>query len=335
YLREYQALGTAGGIYHFRNEILRHSPESFFVLHADVCCSYPLAEMLAFHKQQGCKGTIMGTRVNRADANRYGCLVADTDTYEVLHYVEKPESFISNLISCGLCLFDYTIFDTFHAALDSHNRMANEDHGYNSNQADEAYGVLRLEQDILRPMAAQHDLSVYITSGFWLQIKPAGSAVAANASYLEQMLHERPTNLANSQSQRTEIIDAVYIHPSAQVDPTAKIGPNVSIGPRVTIGKGVRVKNSIVLDGAEIKPFSCVLNSVIGWRSKLGTWCRVEGTPEVSQHDTEGLTRAGIKNQSLTILGQEVVVADECIIRNCIVLPNKELRSSYHDEILM
>ncbi|KAJ1983301.1 hypothetical protein H4R34_001356, partial [Dimargaris verticillata] len=46
YLREYQPLGTAGGLYHFRNEILRHSPESIFVLHADVCCSFPLDDML-------------------------------------------------------------------------------------------------------------------------------------------------------------------------------------------------------------------------------------------------------------------------------------------------
>ncbi|KAL9102196.1 MAG: hypothetical protein Q9187_009153, partial [Circinaria calcarea] len=46
YLREYQALGTAGGLYHFRDAILKGGPERFFVLNADVCCSFPLNEML-------------------------------------------------------------------------------------------------------------------------------------------------------------------------------------------------------------------------------------------------------------------------------------------------
>ncbi len=46
YLREYQALGTAGGLYHFRDAILKGRPERIFVLNSDVCCSFPLNEML-------------------------------------------------------------------------------------------------------------------------------------------------------------------------------------------------------------------------------------------------------------------------------------------------
>lgn len=39
-MREYQALGTAGGLYHFRDTILRGSPDQIFVLHSDIVCSY-------------------------------------------------------------------------------------------------------------------------------------------------------------------------------------------------------------------------------------------------------------------------------------------------------
>jgi NDP-sugar pyrophosphorylase family protein len=49
YLREYQALGTAGGLYHFRDEILRGNPQQFFVMHVDIACSFPLEEMLKAH----------------------------------------------------------------------------------------------------------------------------------------------------------------------------------------------------------------------------------------------------------------------------------------------
>jgi mannose-1-phosphate guanylyltransferase len=34
YLREYQSLGTAGGLHHFKDEILRGQPKSFYVLNA-------------------------------------------------------------------------------------------------------------------------------------------------------------------------------------------------------------------------------------------------------------------------------------------------------------
>lgn len=47
------------------------------------------------------------------------------------------------------------------------------------------------------------------------------------------------------------------------------------------------------------------------------------------------MMKNGVKLQGITILGKEVSVLDESIIRNCIVLPHKELKSSYHSQILM
>ncbi|KAL1914190.1 uncharacterized protein VTP21DRAFT_9689 [Calcarisporiella thermophila] len=63
YLREYTALGTAGGLYHFRDEILKGDPGQFFVLHADVCCSFPLADMISSHMKHRGLCTILGTKV--------------------------------------------------------------------------------------------------------------------------------------------------------------------------------------------------------------------------------------------------------------------------------
>jgi mannose-1-phosphate guanylyltransferase len=63
YLREYQSLGTAGGIYHFRDEIQRGDPKQIFVLNADVACSFPLKEMMEFHNTHQGLCTILGTKV--------------------------------------------------------------------------------------------------------------------------------------------------------------------------------------------------------------------------------------------------------------------------------
>lgn len=63
YLREYQALGTAGGLYLFRDAILKGDPKTIIVMHADVCCSFPLEDMLAMHIEKEAIGTILGTKV--------------------------------------------------------------------------------------------------------------------------------------------------------------------------------------------------------------------------------------------------------------------------------
>ncbi|KAI7879481.1 nucleotide-diphospho-sugar transferase [Lichtheimia hyalospora FSU 10163] len=329
YLREYQELGTAGGLYHFRDEILRGNPEQFFVINVDIACSFPLNEMIDAHMKHRGVCTMLGTKVPRDQATKYGCLIAKPGTNEVMHYVEKPETFISDTISCGVYLFDTSVFNEMKKAIDR-KKDSMEENDYLWTPSDDR---LRLEQDLLRPLSQQHKLYVSITEKFWRQIKTAGSSIPANAAYLEQMAKDCPEKLAQQKPDGPEIIGAVYIHPSAHVDPTAKIGPNVSIGPRVTIGKGVRIKDSIILDNVQIGTASCILHSVIGWNSKIGAWARVEGNP-AGDHNID-MMKNGVKSQSITILGKEVSVMDETIVRNCIVLPHKELKSSYHSEILM
>ena len=62
-------------------------------------------------------------QVAREVANKYGCLVANPGSNEVLHYVEKPESFISDLISCGIYLFNCAIFDEMKKAMQNKHQV--------------------------------------------------------------------------------------------------------------------------------------------------------------------------------------------------------------------
>ena len=41
---------------------------------------------------------------------QYGCLVANASN-EVQHYVEKPETFISNIINCGVYVLGVGVLD--------------------------------------------------------------------------------------------------------------------------------------------------------------------------------------------------------------------------------
>lgn len=183
--------------------------------------------------------------------------------------------------------------------------------------------VLRLEQDILGPLSDSRRFFVYETRDFWRQIKTAGSAVPANALYLQKAFQSGSPEISKPSA---FIVPPVYIHPSAQVDPTAKLGPNVSVGPRAIIGAGARVKESIVLEEAEIKHDACVLYSIIGWQSKVGAWARVEGTPmAVGEHSTT-VVRGGVKVQNVSILSRDCKVGDEVRVWNCVCLPFKELK---------
>ncbi|KAL1966974.1 hypothetical protein VTN77DRAFT_3718 [Rasamsonia byssochlamydoides] len=344
YLREYQALGTAGGLYHFRDAILKGKPERFFVLNSDVCCSFPLGEMLKLFEEKDAEAVILGTRVSNDAATNFGCIVSDSHTKRVLHYVEKPESHISNLINCGVYLFaTECIFPSIRSAIKrrttrprllSYPSSENLEAAFVAAEDEDAEKpeVLRLEQDILSNLADNNRFYVLETKDFWRQIKTAGSAVPANALYLQKAFQAGSDELTPPSA---SIVPPVYIHPTATVDPTAKLGPNVSIGPRAVVGAGARIKESIVLEDAEIKHDACVLYSIIGWSSRVGAWARVEGTPlPVGSHSTS-IIKNGVKVQSITILGKECVVGDEVRVQNCVCLPYKELKRDVANEVIM
>lgn len=297
--------------------------------------------MLKTFEDKEAEAVILGTRIGAEAATNFGCIVTDPATKKVLHYVEKPESHISNLINCGVYLFSTDcIFPAVRSAIKRRTErprlltypsvenlasMSMEDRDDDEGQQNE---VVRLEQDILSDLADEREFYVLETRDFWRQIKTAGSAVPANALYLTKAFQNQSEELAKPSA---TILPPVFIHPTAQVDPTAKLGPNVSVGPRATIGKGVRVKESIILEDAAIRHDACILYSIVGWGSKIGAWARVEGTPTpVTNHDT-GIIKNGVKVQSITILGKDCGVGEEVRVSNCICLPHKELKrvSSY------
>ncbi|KAJ3020381.1 UNVERIFIED_CONTAM: hypothetical protein HDU68_010217, partial [Siphonaria sp. JEL0065] len=362
YLREYQSLGTGGGLYHFRDEILRGNPDKFFVLNADIACSFPLDSMLAFDSQKKATATIMGFKVDKKLVTKFGCVVLNPETAEVLHFVEKPETVLSDTISTGIYLFNKDIFNVMAEAISGLRAKALEDGVYDSGNASDSRPSLltsnqeeriRLEHDVLSLLAAGKKLYCYVgvqNRDFWMQLKTGSSTIPANRLYLQHFKVNAPRRLSHVPTSAltaspgvssptspggfvSNIIQPVWIHPTANVHPSARIGPNVSVGPRAVIGRGVRVKDAIILDNVEVKNDSCILNAIVGWDSRIGAWSRVEGAPGESLQ--LNATYKGMKVPSACILGRNVTVADEIAVRNCIVLPHKELKTSFHNEVLM
>jgi len=344
YLQEYAPLGTAGGIYHFRDQIRVGNPDAFFVLNGDVCADFPLKDMLEFHRSKAeAVSTMMATEATHQQSVNFGCIVEDKTSHSILHYVEKPETYVSTLINCGVYIFSLQIFTMLQTVFtrkqtDYYNSVTGMDADTSKRDA------IWLEKDVMVPLAGTNSAFVYQTSNWWSQIKTAGSAIYANRHYLNLYTRDvSNSRLVSNKEGGPKIIGDVTIHPTASVHPSATLGPNVSIGKNVKVGAGTRIRESIVLGNSVIGDHSLIIYSVIGWSSKVGDWSRVEGTPEdpnpnkpfAKMENGSLFNSSGQLNPSITILGGHVVVPSEVIILNSIVLPHKELGGSYKNQIIL
>ncbi|KAJ6970420.1 hypothetical protein NC653_034877 [Populus alba x Populus x berolinensis] len=361
YLREDKPHGSAGGLYNFRDLIMEDSPSHIFLLNCDVCCSFPLPEMLEAHRTYGGMGTILVIKVSAESASQFGELVADPDTNELLHYTEKPETFVSDRINCGVYVFTPEIFTAIQDVSSQRKDRANLRRVSSFEALQSATRSLptdfvRLDQDILSPLAGKKQLYTYETMDFWEQIKTPGMSLKCSGLYLAQFRFTSPHLLAGGDGSKTAtIVDDVYIHPSA------KIGPNVSISANARIGPGARLICCIILDDVEVMENAVVIHSIVGWKSSIGRWSRVQASFLLyfSWHGTsvicyfpnalffnqypDNVTKAGIifaqgdynAKLGVTILGEAVTVEDEVVVVNSIVLPNKTLNVSVQEEIIL
>ncbi|KAM0871471.1 hypothetical protein ACQ4PT_039365 [Festuca glaucescens] len=307
YLREDKPHGSAGGLYSFRDYIMDDSPSHIVLLNCDVCSSFPLPEMLEAHKRYGGMGTLLVNKVSAESANQFGELVADPETNELLHYTEKPETFVSDLINCGVYIFTPNIFNAIEDVL-----KQKKDRGHFLFRAQNLIPFNAISANIRR------------VSSFEALQSAMKMSLRCSGLYLSQFRHTSPHLLASGDGKKSAtIIGDVYIHPSAKVHPTAKIGPNVSLSANARIGAGARLINCIILDDVEIMDNAVVIHSIVGWKSTIGKWSRVQG---------EGDHNAKL---GITILGEAVDVEDEVVVTNSIVLPNKTLNVSVQEEIIL
>ena len=67
--------------------------------------------------------TIMTTEATRQQSLNYGCVVEDKQSHAMRHYVEKPSSYISTLVNCGVYIFGPSIFKHLATAFEKRQNM--------------------------------------------------------------------------------------------------------------------------------------------------------------------------------------------------------------------
>lgn len=172
-------------MYHFRDQIRSGNPCAFFVLNGDVCADFPLQDLYSFHRQHTDTAlvTIMSTEATRQQSLHYGCLVFDRNSGVVSHYVEKPSSYVSTFINCGVYVCSTDIFahlaDVFYSKSQEYTN-----HSLINGANGKDQGHIQWEQEVLTPLAGTRKLYAMPVPNWWSQLKTAGSAIYANRHFL-------------------------------------------------------------------------------------------------------------------------------------------------------
>jgi len=289
---EEEPLGTAGPLALARS-ILASNDEPFFVLNSDVICDFPFKEMVNFHCNHGKEGTIVVTKVD--EPSKYGVVIYEEGTGKINSFVEKPQEFVSNKINAGMYIFNTSVLNRIQLRPTS------------------------IEKEVFPYMADDGQLHCMQLKGFWMDVGQPKDFLTGMCLYLEflrenqknQKFKEKhqnpklsvPTQLAEGPC----IVGDVIVDPSAKIGNNCRIGPNVTIGANVVIEDGVCVKRSTILEGAKISSHSWLNSCIVGWKSHVGRWVRME---------------------NVTVLGEDVIVKDELYLNGVKVLPHKSLGTS-------
>lgn len=76
----------------------------------------------------------------------------------------------------------------------------------------------------------------------------------------------------------------------------------------MVLKEGVRIKDTVVMGKCVINESAYVEGSIIGWRSKIGKWARIDG---------------------LCILGEDVTISQEVLLASqTIILPNVTVKNN-------
>lgn len=90
----------------------------------------------------------MSTEATKQQSVHYGCLVVDSQSGAVNHYVEKPSSYVSTFINCGIYVCSLDVFSRIAGVFNSHEITSTNGNGHNRDQ-----GYIEWEREVITDLA--------------------------------------------------------------------------------------------------------------------------------------------------------------------------------------
>ncbi|KYN95817.1 putative mannose-1-phosphate guanyltransferase [Plasmodium gaboni] len=324
---EDEPLGTGGPLKLAENYLNKY--DDFFVFNSDIICTFPLIEMMNFHKQNKAPLTILVKEVE--DPRAFGVVI--TEDKRITKFEEKPLVPKSSLINAGIYILNKQILNSIpqrNCSLEKEifPKLANDNMLY-------FYQLNNFWADIGKPLDFLKGQSLYMEN---LEEKKYEKHMlidhlliyySLNESHTKNVVHKNlfvsfenieELNKFNENGENSFIKD-IFLHTKIEgnvlissttiIKQNCVLGDNVVLGEHVIIGEGCRIKNSCVMSHSTISSYSYIENSIIGSKSRVGNWSRIEG---------------------LCVLGESVILKPEIFVNNVFILPFKEVNNSIYDK---
>lgn len=248
YSDEPELLGTAGGVRNVSGFLTGGEDDSFLVISGDALTDIDLTAMREFHDSHGGIATLATKRV--ADTREYGVVIHGSDG-RVEGFQEKPDpaEALSDLGNCGIYIFRDEIFDHF------------PERPF----ADWAMDVF--------PALLERDVSFYVheIDAYWNDIGSLDEYRQGNFDALGGLVGVRLDGeevVEGVRSGAAEVSDAaeltgpILLGADCAVGAEAWLHGPLIVGDGARIGSGARLREAIVLPGAEV-PEGAVLAGAI------------------------------------------------------------------------
>lgn len=248
YSMEQELLGTAGGVRNVRDFF---GDEPFLVLAGDALTDVDLRTLADAHAANDGVATLAVKRVR--DTSEYGVIITSDDG-RIQGFQEKPDpaEALSDLANCMMYAFDPAIFDHFPDKPDPDFAL-------------DVFPAL-LEGDI--------PFHVHEVDGYWNDVGSLPEYVQGNLDAVEGLVGidlkgtiVGPTQGADHIGPQVAISGKVLVDEDSFARAGTRIDGPCVVGSGVRIGKNARIRNSVLLPGAQVPADAVVANAIIGTRA--------------------------------------------------------------------
>ena len=252
YSYEDELLGTAGGVRNVSDFLTSGDDDVFVVLAGDALTDIDLSALVTAHRSNRGVATLAVKQV--ADVSQYGVIVTDAEG-RVQGFQEKPApaEALSSLCNCMIYAFSPEVFDYFPE----------------SDPVDFANDVF--------PALLSHDVPFHVheIDSYWNDIGTLPEYINGNLDALAGAVAIDPagelvdgdTTLAGG----VEVSGRILIGEGAEIGERADLTGPIVIGPGSRIGAGARVKEAVLLPGAEIADGGIFARGIAGGAERLAS----------------------------------------------------------------
>ena len=254
YSHEEELLGTAGGV---RN-VAEFFGDSFLVMAGDALTDIDLGALRAAHESNGGIATLAVKRV--ANVSEFGVVITGADG-RIQGFQEKPDpaEALSDLANCVIYMLSAEIFDYFPEPGTSRAAGAEDPAGF-ADWAMDVFPAL-LEADV--PFYS-HEIDAY-----WNDIGNLDELRQGNLDALGGAVDVDPGAPEVAEGVRAaSSLDGVEVEGPALIGAEVELGEGASLEGPVIVGDGCRIgaraciRDSILLEGAEVAPGGILVGGI-------------------------------------------------------------------------